>query len=155
MTKYTELIGYFLSLDKCAQHRCCHGLYPWSGCVSFCGGGRKGPCSCPPLWTGAVLYMWKPQAGLWRPNTRHNSVPAPVFSAEVFYIKIKQDKACFPSCVRASGLESSSPMPSSLYFSSSSSSRLGVHLLFPLPCCYDGPALPSWPNVYLSIQTGK
>lgn len=65
-----------------------------------------------------------------------------------------QDKVCFPPCVRARWYESSNPMPSSLYFFSSSS-RLSAHLLFPLPCCYDGPASPSWPNMYLSIPTGK
>lgn len=78
----------------------------------------------------------------------------PLFFFVLKYFTVVEDKICFPSCVRVSGFESSSPMPSSLYFFFSSS-RLSAHLLFPLPCCYDGPALPSWPNIYLSTHTGK
>lgn len=82
---------------------------------------------------------------------RHNSVAALLFLcwSILLWCKIK-----FASHLVSGLVDLKVQAPCHLLFSSFS--RLSAHLLFPLPCCYDDPALPSCPIcIYLSIHTGK
>lgn len=104
MAKCTELTGYLQSLGKCAQH-CCHGPYPRPLRVSLCGGEHESnirKASPPSRQMLSCMYespRMDPEDLTWG-----TILLLPWFVLTCFTAVI-QDKVCFPSSVRASGLK--------------------------------------------------